>query len=357
MTAITHPLFDHPVVSGYGALSVLATELQQQADRKYLILCDEGTQRHCLPLLLREVPALSAAAVMGVPQGEPTKTVAWATRIWEEMTRLGLGREDLLINLGGGMISDLGGFAAATYLRGIPFLHVPTSLLGQVDAAIGGKTGLDLNGAKNRVGLTAFPQGVYADTRFYDSLPDEEWSAATAEVVKHALVGDPDLWQYLLAEGLGRAAIALRLSQIQQVKIRVVALDPYESGIRRILNFGHTCGHALESAALTGQDSPLSHGRAVAIGMMLELELAFRLELLNADDFRAMRAPLEAWFGTPDLRAFVSSELLHWMRLDKKNAAGAIGCSLVTTPGNCTFRLVHGEEHFLRVLTDNGARP
>lgn len=357
MSTRSHTLFDHPVVSGPGALSVLATELQQKADRKYLILCDEGTQRHCLPLLLREVPTLSAAAVMSVPQGEPTKTVAWATRIWEEMTRLSLDRNDLLINLGGGMITDLGGFAAATYLRGLPFLHVPTSLLGQVDAAIGGKTGVDLNGAKNRVGLTAFPQGVYADTRFYDSLPDEEWSAATAEVVKHALVGDADLWQYLLAAGLGRAAIALRLSQIQEVKIRVVAVDPYESGLRRILNFGHTIGHALESAALTGQVPPLSHGRAVAIGMLLELELAFRLELLTAEGYRSMRAPLEAWFGTPDLRDFAAGDLLRWMRLDKKNAGGAIGCSLVTAPGNCTFRLVHGEELLLRVLTDNGARP
>lgn len=356
MPVTEYSLFDHRIVTGKGALSVLKKDLALRDFQKVLMLCDTNTVRHCLPLLLEEVPVLSSAFVMQIPAGESNKTISTSITIWEEMTRLGWSRNDLLINLGGGMISDIGGFAAATFLRGIPFMNVPTSLLAQVDAAIGGKTGVDLAGAKNRVGLTAFPLGVYSDPCFFDSLPDAEWHSGTAEVVKHALIADASLWSLLQRNGLGREVVAQQMDAIQRVKTGVVSADPFEKGVRKKLNFGHTIGHAVESASFHDLEQPLSHGRAVAMGMLLESELAVALQRMSKEIFREIQSSLVKWFGPPDLSPFSADQLIAWMWLDKKNRSGEMGFSLVPHPGSCDFVLLSELEPLRQVLISNGAQ-
>jgi 3-dehydroquinate synthase len=356
MAVVEYSLFDHRIVTGSGALSALNLDLSARNFQQILVLCDDQTFRCCYPLLLEAAPVFSAAKVFCVPAGESSKNLDAALSVWQEMMRLGMTRNDLLVNLGGGMVSDLGGFVAATYLRGIPFLNVPTSLLAQVDAAIGGKTGVDLYGAKNRVGLTVFPLGVYSDPCFFKSLPDDEWLSGCAEVVKHALIADASLWSLLQRDGLSRDVVSLHLAAIQEVKIAVVQDDPLEKSVRKKLNFGHTIGHAIESSAMEDLQIPLSHGRAVAMGMMLESELAFALQLLSEAALEDIRSSLSHWFGKPDLSAFSADRLVEWMWLDKKNRSGEMGFSFVTGPGRCEFVLLRDVDLLRRVLLANGAR-
>lgn len=331
-------LFEHRIVSGSAALKWLADDLSAFPVRKYVILCDTNTAGFCLPLLLREIPVLDAANVVVVPDGESSKTIDQAISLWKELTLLGIGRKDMLINLGGGMITDLGGFVAANYLRGIPFIHVPTSLLAQVDAALGGKTGVDLEHAKNRVGLTAFPEAVYCWPGFFSTLPAVEWESACGEVVKHALLSGRGLWTYFRAEGLTSASVISGLTEVQEVKLKVVEMDPYERGVRKTLNLGHTIGHAVESEFLT-QGSPLPHGLAVALGLLLESEIAAEMGLLDPKVSAEITACIRQWFVLPDISQLDTEHLIAWMRMDKKNEEDKLLFSLLADIGACSWNV------------------
>lgn len=331
-------LLEHRIISGNDALNVLAEDLKNRYYVNLVIVCDTNTAEFCLPPLLQRVPVLREASVLVVPDGETSKTIDQAIRLWQELTRLNIGRYDLLINLGGGMITDLGGFVAATYLRGIPFLHVPTTLLAQVDAAIGGKTGIDFEHAKNRIGLTAFPQAVFCWPGFFDTLPAIEWESACGEVVKHAALSGIDLWQYFVEQGLSTTSVSARLNDVQEVKLKVVEQDPLEKGIRKSLNLGHTIGHAIESEFLA-LGSPLPHGLAVVLGMMMEAEIAAALGVLDQQSLAEIVYRLQSWFVLPDVSILQSERLISWMRMDKKNQGEEIMFSLLTGIGECKWNV------------------
>ena len=349
MNTVVQSLFDHRIVSGPDALQALEEEIAILFERKFVILCDANTAAYCLPLLLREVPSLTDAPVITVPAGESGKTIKQAIAIWNELTGLQVGRNAVLLNLGGGVVTDLGGFAAACYLRGISFVQLPTSLLAQVDAAIGGKTGVDLHQAKNRVGLTVFPQAVYCWPGFFNTLPEVEWESACGEVVKHALIAENGLWDFFRMNGLTRSSVSEMMPVIQKVKLEVVAQDPYEKGLRKILNAGHTVGHAVESEALSAA-SPIPHGLAVVIGILVEMEIAVTIGLLAPEIAGAIRAQLDGWFSLPSISGFSPDQLLKWMRMDKKNEKGVILFSLITGIGDCRWNVPVGEEVILSVL-------
>lgn len=280
---------------------------------------------------------------MIIPVGESAKTIDTCADIWAEMMGQQLDRRALLINLGGGVIGDIGGFCAAVWKRGIDFVQVPTTLLAMTDAAIGGKTGIDFQCVKNAIGVFRQPSAVFADPIFLETLPETELRSGMAEVLKHALIGEPTLYQYLerhagalfasssiehiVWEELLRASIG--------VKVEVVAKDPLEKGLRQLLNFGHTFGHALESFFLE-KENPISHGEAVYIGMCYEAEVAEAQGLVQGLSEKVRRVG-EQIFAHRHIKNQWMPALRERMLHDKKNQGGKIRMAV---PGQNPFSLL-----------------
>lgn len=304
--------------------------LDQGGFSRIVLLADTHTARHCLP---RVLPRLSLPdPPLIVPAGEAFKSLDTARDLWERLLYLGADRRALLLNLGGGVITDLGGFVAATYKRGIAFVHIPTSLLAQVDAAIGGKTGVDLGYGKNLVGTFTDPAAVLIDPGFLETLPGDEWRSGLAEMIKHGVIGDTDLFARLETLPDAGALTPEDIRRAAAFKRKVVLADPFERGLRRILNFGHTFGHALESLALE-RGAPIRHGDAVAAGMRLEAWLSMELAGLPQGDLDRLRILLDRHFPRlhPDL--FDPEALMPYLLMDKKNRDGGIGLVLLERPG------------------------
>lgn len=309
--------------------------LAQFSNSKIAILVDENTHDHCLEYLITGFEALAKAEVIMLPAGEENKVLEVCFQVWETLTEAGFGRHDLLLNLGGGVVTDLGGFVASVYKRGLAFVHIPTSLLGMVDAAVGGKTGIDLAGYKNQLGTFQEPLGTFVDTGFLQTLPDNEWRNGFAELLKHALIADAALWKAL--SGIQDIRQELTAEQIQRgvvIKREIVAKDPMEQGLRKILNFGHTIGHALESYFLNTA-TPLAHGHAVAIGMLLEARLSVEQATLSKTEFQAIEKYIAQ---TYQLQIPNNAEGLWALMLqDKKNVNGEVRICLLAEIGNCLF--------------------
>jgi len=316
---LRHPAGETSVVAGHGALVAARDELAAWlAGRTVFVLTTPRVQE----LHGERLASLSRSAarwvVLQVPEGEKAKSVATAQRLWNEMLAAGGKRDSRLLALGGGSVGDLGGFVAGCFLRGIPFVQLPTTLLAQVDASIGGKTGVDLPGGKNTVGLFHHPFQVVAETAMLTTLPREELRSGLVEVVKMALLLDPSLLERTeadLPELLAGDPEALGpvVAGAAAAKIGVVERDPVEKGERKLLNFGHTLGHALEAAL--GYAS-LRHGEAVAYGILFALRLAVRRGLDPAVARRM--AELLARFDLPPLPPLDAAVLLDPMRRDKK---------------------------------------
>ncbi|MDP4596046.1 MAG: 3-dehydroquinate synthase [Crocinitomicaceae bacterium] len=309
--------------------------LAQFSNSKIAILVDENTHDHCLEYLITGFEALATAEVIMLPAGEENKVLEVCFQVWETLTEAGFGRHDLLLNLGGGVVTDLGGFVASVYKRGFAFVHIPTSLLGMVDAAVGGKTGIDLAGYKNQLGTFQEPLATFVDTGFLQTLPDTEWRNGFAELLKHALIADKTLWEALTQ--IKNIPLELRTETIQQgvqIKVDIVAQDPTEQGLRKILNFGHTIGHALESYYLNS-DTPLAHGHAVAIGMLLEAQLSVDQANLSQTEFEAIEKCIKQTY--PIQIPNDAEGLWTLMQQDKKNANGEVRICLLPQIGSCLF--------------------
>ncbi|MFK7806650.1 MAG: 3-dehydroquinate synthase [Saprospiraceae bacterium] len=312
------------------------------ADEKYsrkVIVMDENTKRDCLPVLQKHVDP-TGWPIIEIKSGEEHKTLETCQHIWSQMMELQLDRKTLVVNLGGGVIGDMSGFCAATYKRGLYFVQLPTTLLSQVDASIGGKLGIDFKTVKNTIGLFENPEAVFIAPEFLKTLPKAELKSGYSEVIKHALIGDALLWKDLQtldinAEQINWSDIIHRSLLVKQ---SVVAQDPFERGLRKILNFGHTIGHALESHALD-TPQPLLHGEAIAIGMICESWLAFALKKLSEADFMQIAKFLMP--QTPQRKTPVEDlpQLLALMQQDKKNEGGVINFSIVPQPGEALFNI------------------
>lgn len=309
--------------------------LAQFSNSKIAILVDENTHDHCLEYLITGFEVLATAEVIMLPAGEENKVLEVCFQVWETLTEAGFGRHDLLLNLGGGVVTDLGGFVASVYKRGFAFVHIPTSLLGMVDAAVGGKTGIDLAGYKNQLGTFQEPLATFVDTGFLQTLPDTEWRNGFSELLKHALIADKTLWEALTQ--IKNIPLELTADQIRrgvEIKREIVSQDPIESGLRKILNFGHTIGHALESYYLH-TDIPLAHGHAVAIGMLLEAQLSVYQANLSQTEFAAIEKCIKQTY--PIQIPNDAEALWTLMQQDKKNANGEVRCCLLNAIGTCVF--------------------
>lgn len=297
---------------------------------KIAILVDENTKEHCLPRI-----QISYDLLIEISSGEIYKNLNTCCQIWNDLTRHAFTRSSLLINLGGGVIGDMGGFAAATYKRGISFINIPTTLLSQVDASIGGKLGLDFEGLKNHIGVFQNPNAVIVDPALLQTLPKRELVSGYAEVVKHALISDADHWDYLINTEFDQLDWREVIPKSVAIKNKVVLSDPLEKGLRKILNFGHTLGHAIESHLLE-TDNRLLHGEAIAVGMILEGHLSMQLGMISESDFFAIEDHIRSRFSLPD-KIPAYSDLIDLLHQDKKNVNSEISFSLLEKIGQCTY--------------------
>ena len=275
-----------------------------------------------------------------IGDGDENKTLETVTRVWDEMERIGVTRHSLVINLGGGMVTDLGGWAAATFKRGVRFVNVPTTLLGAVDAAVGGKTGINYGGLKNEIGAFAPASDVIVSTCFFDTLPLQEMKSGFAEVLKHAMLSDHDEFLRLLdhdfSAPINHDDLLERLRRSVQVKVDIVARDPNEQGERKALNQGHTIGHAFESLAMK-RGKPVPHGYAVAWGLVTEAVLSHLLLKFPSEDVHRLGNFVRDNYRDFPFNCDDYDDLLALMRHDKKSRDGEITCTLLTTIGD--FRI------------------
>lgn len=307
--------------------------LHRTAFSQVLILCDSNSRKYCLPLLLRQAKQLRKSPVHVVPAGERHKTLASAQGCWDFLLKHAADRSSLLVCLGGGVICDLGGFAASTFKRGLAFVHVPTTLLAMADASVGGKTGIDYRGYKNLIGTITQPQGVFIEQAFLRTLHRRHIYNGMAEVIKSALIGDKRLWHRLLmVHALDKADLDYLVHAAVKVKNKIVTDDPLENNIRKALNFGHTVGHAIESYFLKRSNS-LLHGEAIVMGMCVELCLGKQLN----HTYPAAAMEVFLFFRKHyALRRFTRAEIeacLKLMQQDKKNRNGRLNFTLIEKPG------------------------
>ena len=297
------------------------------------VVVDENTEIHCYPLVKNLLPAHTLCTI---PSGERHKNLATCTKIWEWMTEMRFDRQALLVNLGGGVIGDMGGFCAATYKRGIRFVNLPTTLLSQVDASVGGKLGIDFHGYKNHIGLFQEPLRVIIHPDFLATLPQQELRSGFAEVLKHSLIADVDYWPTVSQIPLDQQDWKEITAHSVKIKSDVVAQDFREGGLRKILNFGHTIGHAVESFYLdTAQH--LLHGEAIAVGMIAETYLSTKYTDLPAAQAQEITHVLLKIYGHRPVPEDVTHEIVTLARQDKKNTQSVIQCTLLECIGTATF--------------------
>jgi 3-dehydroquinate synthase len=314
------------------------------------VLTDENTARHCLPLI-REQLAPFHPHYITIPAGEKHKTLETCQHIWGQLFEAGAGRNWCLLNLGGGVIGDMGGFCAGTFKRGMDFIQIPTTLLSQVDASVGGKLGIDFYGVKNSIGLFRDPRAVWADARFFETLSARELRSGFAEIIKHALIADVQQWQELQQitdlENIDWSEWVARSVTIKQ---QIVQEDPHEKGIRKALNFGHTIGHAIESYFLETA-APLLHGEAIAAGMICEAWLSAQQLGLSQQELTTITDYFLRIYGHQSIPKDIDNLLLSIMRQDKKNEDARINFSLIPTAGKVAVNQTATAEEIMGSLS------
>ena len=294
------------------------------------ILTDENTNKLCLPIILKKIPNLLDYVIIQIKSGEENKHIETCTYIWRKMLEQDFDRKSILINLGGGMIGDIGGFCASTFKRGIDFIQIPTTLLAMTDASIGGKLGVDFNNFKNTIGLIKDPKSVLIYPKFIKTQKKEDLLFSFIEVVKHALIDDLKLWKHIKKTRFEDLIWQDIISKSVEIKNNIVLKDPKENKQRKKLNFGHTFGHAIESFYLK-QGSPIAHGKAIALGILLEIKLS----TLSQEEEKEITTYILSTFSLPNPPK--KSKLLPFLVNDKKNINGKINFSLLNGIGNCSI--------------------
>ena len=317
---------------------------------RVFILADEITDKCCLPVV-EGFHALQDAKRIIIGATDTHKTLESLTHVWEELGKGGATRHTLLINIGGGMVTDLGGFAASTFKRGINYINIPTTLLSMVDASVGGKTGINFNGLKNEIGVFNNASTVILDTQFLKTLDEENICSGYAEMLKHGLISNEQMWASLLGFDLEHPNLQQLRGMVADsvaVKERIVTEDPTEKGIRKALNLGHTVGHAFESLALTR--TPVLHGYAVAWGLICELYLSVIKTGFPTDKMRQTVSFIKEHYGKMTITCDDYPTLLELMTHDKKNVAGTINFTLLGGIGDIRINQTATKEEIYEAL-------
>lgn len=325
----------YTIYFGHDCYDYLQKVLTRENYSSLFIIADTNTSQYCLPSFLSQVATELPIEIIEIEAGESNKNIETCTEVWYALTELAAERKSIVINLGGGVVTDLGGFAASTFKRGVDFINVPTSLLAMVDASVGGKTGVDLGNIKNQVGIINTPQAVLIDTAFLETLPQNEMRSGLAEMLKHGLIADKPYWkQFSDLRGMTTDDLELLIYHSVNIKNSIVEQDPFEKNIRKSLNFGHTLGHAIESYFLDNAErETLLHGEAIAAGMILEAYLSVEKGLLAAEEYNEIKHVILEIFGRIE---FTSNDILDLMKLlvhDKKNVSGEVQFVLLDGTG------------------------
>ena len=318
------------------------------------VLCDETTERLCLPVI-SDFECMRGAQLITIPATDTHKTLESLSHVWSELQRMGATRHSLMVNLGGGMVTDLGGFAASTFKRGIPYINIPTTLLSMVDASVGGKTGINFGGLKNEIGVFNNARSVILDTTFLRTMDHENICSGYAEMLKHGLINNEKMWAELLnfdlesLDNLEHLDILGRMvAESVAVKQRIVTEDPTEQGIRKALNLGHTAGHAFESLAL--ERKPVLHGYAVAWGMIVELYLCCVKTNFPQNQMRQTVAFIKENYGRMKITCDDYPHLIELMHHDKKNQGNSINFTLLGGIGDIRINQTATEEEIKDAL-------
>lgn len=320
-------------------------------DAHFFLFVDENTYEHCLPLVISKVSAFESAEFMEVPVGEEAKTLEVAGQLWGALLESGADRNAVIVNIGGGCVSDLGGFVAAGYKRGIRYINIPTSLISMVDAGIGGKTALNLEGSKNQVGFFQMPEVVCIEPALLDTLPDGEMLSGLFEVFKTLAIADPEGYHKLLTalEGGNIGIEDALIRSCVEIKDAIVRKDPKDHGTRHLLNLGHTFGHAIEAFSME-QGKPRCHGESVALGMICAMYLS--VEKLGFDklEYERWRKAVSKVLEMPRFTLRDTESLLTFMRQDKKNVGGTIQCVLLKELGAAAIDVAVDENEIREAL-------
>jgi len=310
----------------------LSDFLQKRNATSVFLLTDPKVKKHCLPLIKNALP--KSTRIITLPAGEEHKTLESCQLVWKELTKQNADRKALILNLGGGVVGDLGGFAASVYKRGIPFIQIPTSLLAMVDACLGGKTGIDFEGFKNQIGTFSKPEAIWIHPEFLQTLPEKELLSGFAEVIKHALIADAASWNYLRKRDLNQQNWQEIIPASLAIKNTITTADPYEKGERKKLNAGHSLGHALETFMLN-KGTPWPHGHCVAAGLVMESSIAVEQGLLEEKEMFQLEELIYTTYGTIPIQKSEVKQIVKLAGQDKKNEGGKVNLSLIGPIGNC----------------------
>lgn len=343
-------------IIGFG-VDFYSTLSQLISDKKYskiVLLVDENTAQHCLNYVMQWLAVDIPFEIIEIEQGEENKTIKTCTAVWETLVEMNIDRKALLINVGGGMICDLGGFVASTYKRGIDFVNIPTSLLAMVDASVGTKTGVNLGGLKNMVGSFSQPQMVLIDTAFLETLPGNQMRSGLAEMFKHGLIADASYWNQLKNLGeLTTEDLLLLIYHSVSIKNEIVLQDPFEENVRKLLNFGHTLGHVIETYSHSGKGiQPLLHGEAIAIGMILEAFISYKKDLLTKNSYLEIKETLNLMYESI---VFTENDIeicTHLLIHDKKNVNGIVQFTLLSDIGKGVINEIVESEFITEAFND-----
>ncbi len=323
----------YSIYIGDSSLDSLNKFLAKNNYSSYFIICDENTFEHCLPGLLFHSPILNEAEIIELESGEDKKTLDTCLQVWGALTDAGADKKSLIINLGGGVISDLGGFVAATFKRGIDFINIPTTLLAMVDASVGGKTGVDFEGIKNHIGVIQEPKGVFVNLAFLESLSGRHIKNGYAEIIKIALIADAEFWKLLRTKNTVKEFChEAVVTKAIELKNTIVKKDLHEKDLRKSLNFGHNIGHALESA-LIKQHKDILHGEAVAAGMLMESSIAHSLKRLTKKELTEITLYIQSIYSKIKITKETASLLLEYVLHDKKNEGESLCFALPNSIG------------------------
>jgi 3-dehydroquinate synthase len=303
---------------------------------KIAVLVDNHTKKYCYPIVRKAIPS---HILIEIKSGEEHKNLDTCQHIWNELTINAFDRKSLFINIGGGVIGDMGGFCAATYKRGIDFINIPTTLLAQVDASIGGKLGIDFQNFKNHIGVFQNPLRVFLDDGFFTTLDAAELKSGYAEVIKHCLIRDGKKFEEIIKTPYDKLDLFALTQHSVAIKDNVVLEDPTEKGLRKILNFGHTIGHAIESYYLEKPGKKLLHGEAIAVGMICESFLSTKKSTLRKQDLEQITEYILRLYRCQMIPEGDVKEIIALTSQDKKNEGDKIKCSLLNRIGDCAFNI------------------
>jgi 3-dehydroquinate synthase len=345
---------NYPIHFNENRYEALNSFLSESNYSNLFIIVDSNTNEFCLSKFLPYLETNLTIEIVEFEAGEHNKNIETCVELWNVLTELGADRKSLVINLGGGVVTDLGGFVASTFKRGVDFIHIPTTLLSMVDASVGGKTGVDLGNLKNQVGVINVPKMVLIDTQYLGTLSKEEMRSGLAEMLKHGLIYDKGYWeQFLDLKAIDFADFDALIYRSVEIKNEIVIQDPTEKNIRKALNFGHTLGHAIESYFLENENKKtLLHGEAIAIGMILESYVSLEKGLLTSGEYQEIKLTIKAIYDDVVFEENDIEPILELLIHDKKNEYGNIQFALIEGIGKIKINQSVENELILKAFLD-----